>query len=302
MSKCPSVQVSRYAALLTSFVVTVAVTAAPGGQTRGQSGPGVEPLPELAAPPGAEIQTRVAYGLRSTLSAGQELPATGMNYRLTRAPAVAATTEHYVARLSALGWKQTYRGSAARLGLARFSAGSADDPRTGILAVVPFESNGQTIIAIRLVLARATWNAGRRAGGAGANAAARAVFTFRGLVEPLTLPEEVTRVEERTGGGPADFRYGDARLQTTLAPAALMARLEKQIASPQWRRDALLGDAGQSVLRRSMTKGPVLSELWMLTRMPGVLEVDAMLLAICAQPRDSSKPLPSPRPVRPVCG
>jgi hypothetical protein len=258
-------------------------------------------LPELSAPPGAEIQTRVAYGLRSTLSAGQELPATGMNYRLTGAPAVAAAIDHYVTQLNALGWKQTYRGLATQLGVVRFSTGTADNPRTGILTVVPFATNGHTIISLRLVLSRASWNSGRRPGGAGANAAAPVVFTFRGLTDPVTLPAEVTRVEERTGGGPADFKYGDARLQTTIAPAALMAALQKQVAGPEWRRDTQLGDSAQTVLRRSRTK-PILSEIWMLTRMPGVLEVDALLLSICAQPRDSKLPLPTPRPTGPICG
>ena len=288
--------------VLLGLLVAALVGVSASGQTRGQTGTGVEPLPEVVAPPGAEILTRVSYGLRSLLRPGEELPATGINYRLTGAPAIAATTDHYIDRLTALGWKQTYRGSAAKLGLVRFSVGSSNDPRTGILAVVPFDNNGHTIVALRLVLSRAAWDSGRRAGGAGANANAPVVFTFRGLTDPLTLPSDVTKVEERNSGGPADFRYTDARLQTTMAPAALMASLEKQVAGPAWRRDAQFGDAAQTVLRRSRTSAPVLSEIWMLTRMPGVLEVDAVLLAMCAQPRDSSKPMPTPRPAGPICG
>lgn len=272
------------------------------GQTRGQSGPGVEPLPELTAPAGSEILTRVAYGLRSTLAAGQELPATGINYRLAGAPAVDVAMDHYVSRLAAIGWRQTFRATAPKLGLARFSTGSAGDPRTGILAVVPFASNGQTIVALRLVLSRASWGGGRRPGGAGANASAPAVFTFRGQTDPLTLPAEVTRAEERSGGGPGDFKYAEARLQTTIAPATLMASLQKQVAGPEWRRDVQLGDAAQTVLRRSRTSGAALSEIWMLTRMPGVLEVDAMLLSICAQPRASVTARGSQSAVRPACG
>lgn len=284
-------------------IVTAAMAAfSANGQTRSQGGPGVEPLPELAAPPGAEILTRVSYGLRSTLAAGQELPSTGINYRLTGAPAIGATTDHYVARLTALGWKPTYRGLAPKLSLVRFSVGTADDPRTGMLTVIPFENNGHTIVALRLVLSRAAWNSGRRPGGAGANANAPVVFSFRGQTDPLTLPEEVTRVEERSGGGPGDFKYADARLQTTIAPATLMANLQKQVAGAEFRRDALLGDTAQTVLRRSRTSGPALSEIWMLTRMPGVLEVDALLLAICAQPRPAPASRGSQSSVRPTCG
>jgi len=279
-----------------AFAVTVS------GQTRGQTGPGVEPLPELVAPAGAEILTRVAYGLRSTLAAGQELAATGINYRLASAPAVDVTMDHYVSRLAAIGWRQTFRATAPKLGLARFSIGSAGDPRTGILAVVPFASNGHAIVALRLVLSRASWNGGRRPGGAGANANAPAVFTFRGQTDPLTLPAEVTKVEERSGGGPGDFKYAEARLQTTMAPSTLMASLRKQVAGPEWRRDAQLGDAAQTVLRRSRTSGPALSEIWMLTRMPGVLEVDALLLSMCGQPRASAAARGSQSAVRPACG
>lgn len=271
-------------------------------QTGGQAGPGVEPLPELVAPPGAEILTRVSYGLRSALTAGQELAATGINYRLASAPPVDLTVDHYVSRLAAIGWKQTFRATAPKLGLARFTTGSAGDPRTGILAVVPFTSNGHSIVALRLVLSRASWNGGRRPGGAGANARMPAIFTFRGQTDSLTLPAEVTKVEERSGGGPGDFKYADARLQTTMAPAALMASLQNQVSGSEWRRDAQLGDAAQTVVRRSRINGPALSEIWMLTRMPGVLEVDAMLLSVCAQPRASTAARGSQSSVRPVCG
>lgn len=290
--------------VLLGMVAAAVAAVSAHGQTRGQGGPGVEPLPELAAPAGAEILTRVSYGLRSTLAAGQELPSTGINYRLSGGPAIGATTDHYVARLTALGWKPTYRGLAPKLSLVRFSVGTAGDPRTGMLTVVPFETNGHTIVALRLVLSRAAWNFGRRPGGAGANANAGAVgvFSFRGQTDLLSLPEEVTRVEERSGGGPGDFKYAEARLQTTVAPAALMAMLQKQVAGPAWRRDAQLGDAAQNVVRRSRTSGAALSEVWMLTRMPGVLEVDAILLSVCAQPRANTTGRGSQSTVRPACG
>src|SRR5262245_58854699 len=101
--------------LMPGIVAAVIAAVSANAQTRPQSGPGVEPLPEIGAPAGAEILTRVSYGLRSTLAAGQELPSTGINYRLAGAPSVALTVDHYASRLATIGWKQTYRAAVRSL-------------------------------------------------------------------------------------------------------------------------------------------------------------------------------------------
>jgi hypothetical protein len=251
-------------------------------------GPGVRPIPELSPPGAARVSSSGGYGFPVAAQQGNPgIRSTGLIYRMTGAGPVEAALDNYITQLKALGWTQTLRQVDPQLGFARFSVGDASDPSVGMLWIVPFASSGQTVASVRLVRAKSPWinrNPGRP-GGAGANANAKTVapvlFSFGTLTGPLDLSSSVSRFEQRGGGGSSDQMHADVRLETTTSPVDLFATMEKQIGNNGWNRDSKQGDARQVVVRRSAASD-ARSEIWALTAMPGVPEVDGFVLSICA--------------------
>jgi hypothetical protein len=225
-----------------------------------------------------------------------DLPSTGSSYRLKTTMSSEAIVTHYTRLLGALGWKQTFRAVDPQLGVVRFISAPSTDPMTGTLTVVPFGTTGEVVVAVRLVRSHAPWRS--RGGGAGANA--RSVGTvelvgdFAPFARTLTLPSSVHQAERRGGGGSPDYYRGEIRLETLATTSALMDRLFEQVDGPDWVRDVRVGDSMQTVTRRTWKSDRGRSEVWMLTSMAGVDQVDLVVASICA-----TRPAPGPRGLGP---
>ena len=284
---------------VTGLVCLIAGTLVASAQSRI-----LQPLPEFDLPAGTTALSTSAYGLRTTPQhQTQEFPSTGFSVRLNGSVAVDAITTHYVTRLASLGWKQTFRAVDSRLGLVRFTSGSVEEPRTGILTVLPFASSGDTVVSIRLLLNRANWRSRPREGGAGANRGVTpqpAVLSFEPLSGPLTLPASVGWAENMNGGGTDHFYYFDARLETLAQPGALLDALLKQAGGPDWNIDVRAGDAFQTAIRRTPKSDPRRSEVWMLTTLAGANQMDVIVWSSCAakpgRPKDPRARVPHSLP------
>ena len=186
----------------------------------------------LSPPAGARIVSFGNYGFGIVPEFNSpEMSATGGHVRLETAVPAAGIVDHYVAQLSAIGWKTTMRQVDPTLGLVRFAVGRDDDPLTGLLTVMPFASTGQTIVAVRLVRSRTPWTYASRRGGGGASergGAPPASFILYAVQPRLTLPDAVLRAERRDGGGLPDIRYAGARIETFMSVQVLWDSLEPQ--------------------------------------------------------------------------
>jgi len=256
---------------------------------------GLQPLPPFDAPAGVAVLSSGGYGQRvAPEHTSLDLPATGSSYRLKTTMSSEAIATHYTRLLGSLGWKQTFRAMAPQLGVVRFSVGPAADPMTGTLTVMPFVGTGEAVVAVRLVRSLFPWRSpSRRSGGGGANTAsgsANLVVDFTPFAGTLTLPASVQRAEKRGGGGSNDYYFSEVRFETLATTAALMDGLLKQADGPDWVMDARVGDSLQTVARRSSKLDEGRSEIWMMTSMPGVNQVDVIVASICA-----TRPTQGPR-------
>lgn len=264
-----------------------------------QQSVGVPSLPTIAAPPNAELLATSGFNIRvAPEQAAIEIPSTGFAHRLGTKMSVDALADHYSRQLTGLGWKQSFRQVTSTLGLVRFSVGLSADPMIGILVVVPFPALGHSVVSARLVRSRGTWRPTGRSGGAGANASEPQRIAFARVTKALSLPAAVKRAELRGGGGTRDWFYGDIRIEAAMTPRELMSALLNDAAGPDWVEDVRLGDAVQSIARRTSVPDGRKSEVWLLTSLPGVNEIDAVVASICGVPRTGS----SPGPKLPDCG
>ena len=240
-------------------------------------------IPILAAPATASIQSRGGHGalegnvrpLPYEVGLNPGMSSAEYHYWLVTDMTAPQVAEHYLAQLVTHGWKPTLRQSDSTLALARFSFGSAADPLIGTLTVVPFPATGRTFVSARLARSRTPWRGtGRPAGADGL------VMAFGQLTAALQFPAAVTQAEPRGGGGGGEVSHYDLRLQTKMAPTALLTHLESQLEQEDWKVDARAGDALQAVVRRSRVRLPVRSQVWMLTSMPDTGEIDAVLTLI----------------------
>jgi hypothetical protein len=211
----------------------------------------------------------------------------GRNYRLITDMTTALVAEHYLTQLVAHGWTVAFKEVQTTLAVVRFSAGSASDPFIGTLTVVPFASSGQSVVSVRLDRSRG-WRDSGRAGGGGANVRHGLMVPFgvhdgrRDERRQLQFPLEVARAELQDGGGGPDHMLSKMRLQTSMAPNALMMHVQAQLSPDGWKLDVLAGDARQAVVRRSTSPTGDKSELWVLTSMPGTDEIDMVLIVIAS--------------------
>lgn len=226
-------------------------------------------LPGLIAPAEATSVSNGGYGQRSPQGR-----ASGLFYRLTTSAGLPSLTDHYAPQLTSRGWKQAFRRIEPGLSLVRFTWGAERDPWTGMLSIVPFAATGQAVVSFRAVRSRARWpeESGR----------VDVVELFSGLTPPLTVPSAIVKFDNPSGGGSPEYSYGQVRLETKGSTTSLMSDLQKQVVTPSWAIDARLGDDVQTVVRRSSVPGGHAVEVWMLTTMPGVAEVDAILTTMCS--------------------
>jgi len=196
--------------------------------------------------------------------------------------------EHYAKQLTSHGWTLAFKQFESKFANARSSATSSVGPLVGLLTVIPFPS-GQTMVSVGLINPAAPWrDAGRRGGGgAGASQAITLSFSDGSPIQliptSLQLPLTVTKAENRSGGGSPDYKYRDTRFQTTSAPGDLMALLLKQLPADGWSVDGMVSTPVHSITVRSSAATGT-SQLWMLTAMPGTLDVD-FRLAVLAHKR-----------------
>jgi hypothetical protein len=242
----------------------------------------------LSPPAGARIVSFDNYGFGIVAEFHtREMSATGGHVRLETTVPAAVVVDHYVAQLSALGWRTTMRQVDPTFGLVRFAVGRDDDPVTGILTVMPFASTGHTIVAVRLVRSRMPWISSGRGGGGGANdrgGAPPASFLLYASQPRLTLPDAVLRAQRRDGGGQPDIQYAGARIETFMSVQALWDSLAPQFPNANWTTTARLGDPVQSAVRRTSPDGH-LSEILIITGLPAAREVDVAHLIACSSER-----------------
>jgi len=226
-------------------------------------------VPDLVPPTGASVASRGGYGLRPPQGR-----VSGLHYRLTTSATLPALTDHYAPQLTSRGWKQAFRQIEAGLSLVRLTWGADSDPWTGTLFIVPFAATEQAVLSFRAVRSRARWpeESGR----------VDVAELFSGLTAPLAVPSAIVKFDNPSGGGSPDYSYGQVRLETKASTTGLMSDLQKQVVTPGWAIDARLGDDVQTVVRRSSVPDGHAVEVWMLTTMPGVGEVDAILTTVCS--------------------
>jgi len=249
---------------LVVLVCSVAALAHAGAQS-----PMSPVVPDLVRPAEASAVSRGGYGRQPP--AGR---VTGKYYRLTTSATLLALTDHYAPQLVSVGWKQVFRQVAPGLSLVRFTFGADSDPWIGTLSIVPFPATVQAVVSFRAVRSRARWPE--------ENGRVDVTELFSDLTAPLTVPSAIVRFDNPSGGGSADYAYGQVRLETKATTSTLMSDLQKQVVTSSWATDARLGDDMQTVVRRSSAPRGDAVEVWILTTMPGVPEVDAILTTMCS--------------------
>ena len=226
-------------------------------------------VPDLVPPAGASVASGGGYGLRQPVGR-----VVGRHYRLTTSAGLPALTDHYAPQLISRGWKQAFRQAESGLSLVRFTWGADSDPWTGTLFIIPFAATKQAVVSFRAVRSRARWpeESGRK----------DVAELFSGLTTPLIVPSAIVKFDNPSGGGSNDYSYGQVRLETKASTPTLMSDLQKQVVTPSWAIDGRLGDDVQTVVRRSSVPGGHAVEVWILTTMPGVAEVDGILTTMCS--------------------
>jgi len=106
-------------------------------------------------------------------------------------------------------------------------------------------------------------------------------------IPALELPVGVNPASAIGGGGGVDDTYSQARLETTMTPAALAAHLTPQMASAGWKIEGSpIGDVGISVTRfvTLSRAGESVTALLILTRLGETPYLDAMLRVVRQKP------------------
>lgn len=253
-------------------------------------------LPEFTLPPGA---TQVSAGANGIAIPGRtrSVPVSqpdgrsriNAHWRLATTAAATAITNHYLKQLLTLNWQETFRQDQRGINVVRFRTGSKDDVMVGLLTVVPFPDNQQTVVAIDLLRSKPPQRA--RGGGAGA-AAGGAGFTIelRDISQSeqkfpgtIRLPATVTAMEMRgNGSGSPDFSQAECRLETSSSPQALMQAIEPQIVAAGWPVDARVGGSGSihAITKFSAPKGGNSTAILYITPMAAVGEMDLLLMVV----------------------
>jgi hypothetical protein len=244
----------------------------------------VSAIPELVPPSNASGTSSGGLGLQpGPAPVALNVPVAVRRYRIFVDMPPLSVADHYAGQLAKAGWQVAFKQAEPTLALVRFMTGSASDRLVGTLIVVPFSDAKEMEVHVHLVRSRTVWRVASngRTGGAGASGEKGLSESFNERYSPwLTFPREVSRIEHHGGGGNSESMFFSLRLQTMMSPSVLMPLLQAQLEARGWKVAARLGDAVQSVVRRTAVSGGERSEVWILTTMPAVSEIDAALILL----------------------